>query len=307
MSLALSTSWNAFRVSEAEKLVFEIKELGFDTLELSFNLTPEIVSGVDKLVKSREIVVSSVHNFCPIPDGMKREEALPDCYSMSSLDEDERKQSVKFTQRSIDTAEALGAQAVVLHCGRVEIEDKTRELINLFGEGKKDNLEFKRLRIDLVEERSAKANAHLEQTLKSLDTLTGYADRRGIALGVENRFYYREIPCLEEMGRILETFKGSRMGYWHDTGHAQVMENLGLSKHKDYLDSYSKELLGVHLHDLRGCQDHIAPGAGEFDFKKILPYLKKETLKVIEAHSPSSAEDLKKSKAFLESILNDKL
>lgn len=307
MPLSLSTSWNAHRASGAEELVFEIKELGFEAIELSFNLTSETVKGVERLVKAREISVTSAHNFCPIPDGLRREEALPDCYSMSSLDEEERNLSVKFTQRTIDTAASLGARVVVLHCGRVEMEDKTRALIELYNQGKNDTPGFKALRKSLVDERASKAKAYLEQTLKSLDTLTGYADKRGIALGIENRFYYREIPCIEEIYRILNTFAGSTTGYWHDVGHAWIMDKLGLGKYQDHLDSYSKQLLGIHLHDLRGCQDHNPPGAGEFDFKRLTPYLKKETLKVIEAHHPATAEDLKKSKKFLEDVFNDKI
>ena len=83
MSLLLSTAWNAFRHTNAKKLIFEIKKTGFQEVELSFNLTSSMVRDIAGLVKNKEIRVISLHNFCPIPDGIKRCAALPDYYSMS--------------------------------------------------------------------------------------------------------------------------------------------------------------------------------------------------------------------------------
>jgi len=300
MRFALSTSWNASRHKNGKEMIFEIEQLGFDTVELSFNLGPIMVSQVSELVEKGQVKVSSVHNYCPIPQGFSREEALPDCFSMSSLDETERRNSLKYTKLSIDAAVNLNAKAVVLHCGRVEIKDRTRDLINLCGLNNKGTPEFVSLREDIVSERNNLAGKYFEKALLSLDELNAYAKKRDILLGVETRFYYREIPSFEEIGLILKKFHGSNVFYWHDTGHAQLMENLGLRKHLDFLNSYATSMLGIHLHDITGCRDHQAPSSGELDFKILLPYLKEDTIKVIEAHYPSTPQEILKAKKFLE-------
>jgi len=303
MDFVLSTSWNAFRHSDGKELIDEIKKLGFREVELSFNLTDTILQGVSALVRENQIRVASLHNFCPIPQGLRREEALPDCYSMASCNEEERKAALKFTRRTIDTASSLGAQAVVLHCGRVEMPDATRELIELYNRGEKESDKFRALREDVERKRKSQAGPFFENTLRSLEELSRYAQKLGIALGVETRFYFCEIPSFQELGIILEELKGSKVFYWHDTGHAQVREHLGFEKHKEYLQAYAARMLGIHLHDVSGCRDHLAPSRGKIDFAFLKPYLNNACLRVIEAHHPATAEDLQAAKAFLGRVL----
>ena len=191
---------------------------------------------------------------------------------------------------------------VVLHCGRVGIPDLTRQLINLYNQGLKEQADFIKLKEVMIHQRNRHAAAFFEQALNSLDELNAYAKIKNVFLGVETRFYHCEIPDISEIGVILKKFCNSQIYYWHDTGHAQLMENLGFLKHKDFLDLYGDRLIGVHLHDILGCQDHLAPLAGEIDFTLLKPYLGKDTLKVIEAHSPATAKDLIKSRDFLSEL-----
>lgn len=302
MSLAISTSWNASLHTSGKDLLIDLKPLGIKDLELSFNLTREMVEEIAVLLSEYGFKVVSVHNYCPIPDGIERPRALPDCYSMTALNEEERRQAIFFTKRSIDTASRLGAQAVILHAGRVEIPDRTLGLIDLFNAGKARGDEYARLKDMMVGEREKNLKPFLDRLFLSLGDLLQYAREKNIKLGIENRYYFREIPSLEELDLVFERFDNLPLFYWHDVGHAQLYENLGLQSHLDYLKRYSRKLLGIHLHDIKGADDHLAPLCGDFDFKKLLPFVKEDTLKVIEAHQPASQDELRSAAKFLNEL-----
>jgi sugar phosphate isomerase/epimerase len=305
MSLAISTAWNAGGGKGASRLLFEIEKLGFRNIELSFNLTPGLVAGIAQCAAKGGIAVTSVHNYCPIPPGFSRKAALPDCYSLASADARERNLAVRYSRKSIDTARRLGAKAIVLHCGRVEIEDKTRALIRLWQQGKGAARRLAAERGKFLGLRQAESSKFLPQALKSLEALNRYACRSKILLGVENRFYLREIPDFPEIALILREFKGGNIFYWHDVGHAQAGENLGVRRHRDFLEAFAPKMIGIHLHDLKGCRDHQAPGKGEFNFKLLKPYLKKETIKVVEVHQPAAAGELIAAKRFLAGLFDE--
>ena len=306
MGLGLSTSWNAFRSRRAEDLVGEIAALGFKEIELSFNLTAQRVEDIARLTRQQGIEIVSLHNYCPIPEGLPVAEALPDCYSLASINEEERKKAVSYTQRTIDNASALAAKAVVLHTGRVEMADVTRDLIAFYLNSGRDTEDFQRIKSTFLTERKKQAGPFFENTLRSLDELERYARDKGIKLGIENRFYCREIPSFSELGVILDKFRGSCIHYWHDTGHARVMENLGIVRQDEYLQAYGRDICGMHIHNVVDCRDHRAPQAGEIDFSNLVNHLKRDTLKIIEAHHPASAAEVRKGREFLEALFDGK-
>lgn len=299
--LALSTSWNTKTRDFDKQSVDEIKNLGFDCIELCFSHTRR---ELNQIYKNQGIRVISLHNFSPIPDGLSRKKALPDCFSLSSPNSAERKKAVKFTKRTILFANKFRARAIVLHTGRVELQDHTRQLIKLKHKNKNQSCEFDSLRELTIKEREKHKTRYLENIFKSMRELSDFAFNLGISLGVENRIYIREIPNFEEIKIFLDNFHKKGVFYWHDTGHAYILEKLGFAKHLSYLKAYGKYLLGIHLHDVKGFQDHRAPFTGEIDFKSIKPYIRKNTIKVIEAHKPATAKEIITSRKKLEKIFN---
>ena len=83
---SFSTSWNSFRHISGIELVEEIRAIGFDTIELNFALTESMAKDILGLSQRSEIKVSSLHNMCPLPPEIGRDEASPDYYSLASPD-----------------------------------------------------------------------------------------------------------------------------------------------------------------------------------------------------------------------------
>ena len=297
---ALSTSWNALQYSQAKDIIKEINGLGFNQVELNFNLTSAMVDEMVALKERGLVNVVSVHNFCPIPDGVSRQKASPDIFSLSALSEKERKRAVFYTKKTIDTTSKIGAEVVVLHLGKVEIKDRINKLACVYRN--KDRQGYIKLKKQMLRERKEKSERFFAQALRSLEELCSYAQRQKVKLGIENRYYFNEIPSFEEMQTLLEDFSSPPLYYWHDVGHAQVYENLELIKHKAFLDRFSQRMIGIHLHDIEGIDDHRAPLKGKFDFTQLLPYITRETIKVLEPHYPATAEDIIQAKKYLENL-----
>ncbi|MFA6078449.1 MAG: TIM barrel protein [Candidatus Omnitrophota bacterium] len=296
---SLSTSWNASRHNDGFSLVEEIKRMGFNTIELGFSLTQKIVDDIIKMKDSGDISVSSLHNMCPLPADIAPKDASPDYYSLSSLKPEDRARAVSIARNTIDYAKRLDARAVVVHAGRVEMRDKTRKLAQVFDDSEKASL----IKSEMLKERAAKSAAHLARLIESLEELIPYSIRTGIPIALETRYYHREMPLIQEFEELFKRFKPGTLFYWHDTGHAETFERLGLARHRDFLDKFANRLIGIHLHDIIGyIDDHNAPGSGTFDFNTLKPYVKSDTIKVIEAHEPATAEDIRKGAEYLERL-----
>lgn len=289
--LSISTSWLDDQ-TDIEDWIVRVQQLGFDAVELSYKITAQQLRAAEPLLAQTGLKVSSIHNFCPMPDDEPSSRHPSNYYRLSSTDGHEREQAVKWTKIAVDTAHRVGARVVVIHAGTLDFEDeRSPQLFKLFVEGKRDSEAFRTEKKRILRLREEKKKPHIDALEQSLKEVMAYSCSKNVLIGLETRYYPIEIPNFEEIGYFLDVFEGQGMGYWHDVGHAQMNERLGIKAHKDFLEAYKDRLIGVHLHGIQGRRDHLAPFEGDMDLDRYLPYFGSNVLRVIES-KPFASEEL---------------
>jgi len=287
--IGISTVWRSKLIEDSKELLEALAPLPFSALELDYRISESVFKDIKQYLK-KDWQVLSIHNYFPRPDSIPLAKASADMFLLSNPDKEERLLAIKATIRSIEIANDLEAYAVVIHLGRVEMENEFSKWKELYISGQ---LEKEKGFVDAkLKERKEKVQKYVDAALLSLDKLLPRAEKLGIKLGIENRYYFHEIPNYEEMKVILETFAGASLGYWHDVGHAEVLARLGICPHEKWLSTYGDYLLGTHIHDVKDLDDHLAPGQGTVNFDKIIPYLKKASVKIFEIHPKSTAQQI---------------
>lgn len=259
----------------------EIRDLGFEYAELSHNTRISLLPGIIEAVDAGEMRISSLHNFCPLPMGVNY--AAPNLYEFSAENARERDLAHRHTLKTLETAARLKAPAVVLHLGSIDMRNCTDRLRELAARNQAGTPKYQRLCAEADERREARKEAFFARAIESLRKLLPEAESRGITFGIENREALEELPLESDFGFLFRELKSRSVGYWHDTGHAQIKENLGFIRHTMLLESQQHRLLGFHVHDAKyPGPDHGAPGTGTVDFAALKPCVRESHIKVFE-------------------------
>ena len=297
--LGVSTSWKSEISDSGLEVIEAILDLGVEALELEYRITPPMLQEILPLLKKRRLLVTSLHNFFPLPEGIPKEKASGDVFSLSAPDKEEREWAVKYTQGTIEWAQELEARAVVLHLGKIPSDSPMKNLKKLYDQNKIQSDEGKSYVEEQKRLRAAKSRVYLDAALRSLEKLAKQAEKRGVLLGLENRYNIDDLPNPEELKDLFQELVGSPVRYWHDIGHATAQQNLGLTSQEELLANFGGLLVGVHLHGCKGYNDHYAPGSGEEDYTLLQKFLKPDTLRVVETHPRASREELLQGLDFL--------
>lgn len=300
--LGISTCWWENRSLSGEMIVRETAELGFGGIELEYRITYPLFEEMRPYV-NREVRVLSIHNYFPRPVEFMDRKASGDLFSLSSTDKEERLMAVKYSVKTLEHASDLETEAVILHLGRVDMPDPMNDFRKLYEEDRIKEEEGQRFLEEQKHIRASKSRKSMDAALFSLDELNREAEKKGVYLGIENRYYPQEIPDFDEIGMILREFEGGRVCYWHDAGHAVVQENLGLCEQNKLLEAYSDRMIGVHIHDVNGLVDHLAPGSGRTRFEEIRPFVKPDHIKIMEIESSVGRDELREGAGLIRKMM----
>ncbi len=286
----------------------EMADLGFQFIELSHGIRITLVPGLLKAVEEGVVRISSTHNFCPLPTGIVQ--AAPNLFEPSSDDPREHEQWLRHTKRSIDFAAQVKSTRLVCHLGSVSFFwfNPARKLRNFSHRHPQAVIPHDQEYQDVLASSLAKLRKRMgpfwARTQQSVHEVLGYAKQKGVRLGFENREKFEELPLDEDYaGFIAGLPADASAGYWHDTGHAEIKQAMGVIDHRMHLDKMAPRLLGFHLHDVSAQnQDHQPIGSGKVDFKMISEYWRPDLALVLELSPRVSVDDVRVSKTRLEAL-----
>lgn len=311
--LSLSTCWCSARHEDGYEMVEEMVGLGFQRIELSHGIRMSLVPGILKAVESGLVEISSIHNFCPLPGSVRH--AAPNLYEPTASDVREQNLWQRYTQQTLLFAEKVKTSDVVLHSGSAWFfwgspEAKLDQWIERSGLAFTElcqNDAFLKQRERAMKRIKKAAPAWMKRLQLSMQSITEAATERGLRLCLENREGLEEMPLDAAFPEFLEQElpDRERFFYWHDTGHAQLKEQMGLLNHEAHLEAMADRLAGFHLHDVsESGRDHQVPGTGLIDFKMIARFIRPEHTLVLELSPQLSAEEVLLSRDTILSSLS---
>lgn len=290
--LGVSTCWRSRSITDGDRIIREVARTGAKAVELDYRLSPAALDSAIKTMDELGMKPASMHAVCPALANKKSRDHA-EVFMLCSPDENERLSAARDVTACLRTAAGLGIRAVAVHCGIIPMERVTFTLQRMYDDGTIHSDEGRRVVDEFRARRMKERGGAFDQLLKSLEEINEEADRLDVLVGVENRYYMEELPNLDEFLVIFDRMRGGRIRYWHDTGHAQVQENLGFTPHEEYLAQFSDLLIGVHLHDTRGYSDHSPPPLNAddgVDFGMVKRYLRPDTIRILELKDSVSVE-----------------
>jgi sugar phosphate isomerase/epimerase len=193
---------------------------------------------------------------------------------------------------------------MVVHLGGVggEIFEEERALRKMHDAGTKDGDEFAALGKRAAERRGRDKSRFFPAARRSLAEIAEYAEKRGVTVGLENRYHFHEFPDPDECAELIADYPPHVAGFWLDVGHAEVLDRLGLIPHDRWLNGLSARCVGAHVHDVDGLLDHRAPGHGTADWPHYAAMLPPDAPRICEINQRVPEDQVAAAIPYLRSV-----
>jgi len=294
--ISLSTVWNHKAAPGLAGVFAAGRRIGFESFELGVSSARADLRAVEAEIEQNGTQISSIHAVWSEGE-VPRESRFGDW--IAEPDEARRREGVRLVRETLDAARRVGAKAVVLHAGTLPLPDAwplQQELRRLAASSPgplRDPPGLGRF----IEDRKRVAPPYLRSLETSLGELCEHAP--DVAVALENRYYINDLPHGDEFQRLFDRVGAPNLRAWHDVGHAYLLGRIGFLDQLDLLELCRGRLAGVHMHDIRGVEDHRPPGMGDFNFACLAEHLGPDVIRVMEIAPKFAAKEVKRGRLHL--------
>ncbi len=289
-------------------MVKEMVDLGFENIELSHGIRVSLVPGILQALHENLVSISSIHNFCPLPNGVQY--PAPNLFRPSAISGQESHLWYRHTRRTLEFAERVKAPLMITHLGSISFPFRSpaKKLKAFREKAGSECLEDPRYQ-NLLEKTRTKLLKRMpkfwSQVLRNVERIIPAAEENRVKIAVENREGIAELPLDDRFSDFFDEISSSEhVGYWHDTGHAELKEQYGLIEHETLLRENDHRLLGFHVHDVsEDGEDHQPIGTGIIDFEMVAKYIRPEHPVILEFSPRLTSEEVLESREYVEKLL----
>jgi sugar phosphate isomerase/epimerase len=204
---------------------------------------------------------------------------------------------LKSAKKMFDVAYRLNSDVIGIHggfMGEVEFVDT----------GKGDGFD------DLVMKRPITRQQAQDSTMLIMQELVNMAEMKAIRLAIEIHNPMPACPMMDgpqAFDWLFSTFKSKYLGLLLDLGHLQLASRQCGFDPCGFTKRFKDKVFEIHLHDVKGEDDHRAAGTGEVDFAGHFDMLGRKVLEktpmIFEYKNNVGDEEALKGKAFIENLL----
>lgn len=308
-ALSFSTYWLSHRHRDGYALAKEIADLGFKYITISAGLRFELVTGLIKAVTEGWIAVDTVHNITPLSPGIRLSNYSH--YQATSFLRSRRNHWIKLAQKTISFASDIGAHTVVIDLGEIPFY-----WINPLKKLKK--MEDGRVPVELMQDIDYQRYLHktltkikkrelrpLRHIRQCMYPILGTALDKKIKIGVQNPRKINQLPLEEDMRTFFNAFNLDKhvLGYWYNTGHGKIKEQMGLLKPVEHLKQMEDKLIGFACNDVSAEGRHRRPlGYGAVDFEELVPFMKPDLPASMELSRRTKPNEVIESREYFEDL-----